>query len=46
MKKLHLICLGILLLISQFAIAGTTGKLAGKVTEAGKDAATRLKKLE
>ncbi|MBT3169200.1 MAG: DUF3520 domain-containing protein [Candidatus Cloacimonetes bacterium] len=31
MKKLHLVCLGILLLISCFANAGTTGKLVGKV---------------
>jgi Ca-activated chloride channel homolog len=34
MKKLHLICLGILLIISGLIYAGTTGKLAGKVTDA------------
>jgi Ca-activated chloride channel homolog len=33
MKKLHLICLGILFIASSFIYAGTTGKLAGKVTD-------------
>ncbi len=33
MKKFHLICIGIMLIISGFAFAGTTGKLAGKVKD-------------
>jgi len=34
MKKLRMICIGILLIVNCFVYAGTTGKLAGKVTDA------------